>query len=188
MEILFEKISKYKDVEIAAPIRATENAAGYDMVAAEDTIIPSYPRLMEKLKRTMNKNGVQLYDHAVFTIEEMAEYTKESGAHPTLVQTGYRAFMPDDYSCELYVRSSSPYKYWIIMGNSIGLVDADYAYSDNEGPIMFQLINLSPYDIKIQKGEAIGQAVFRPFAKTDNDAEQPHKKRNGGLGSTTVVK
>ena len=37
----FEKVSKYADADIAMPIRKTAQSAGYDMVAAEDYIIPS---------------------------------------------------------------------------------------------------------------------------------------------------
>lgn len=36
----FEKVSKYKDIDIAMPERKTSGAAGYDMVAAEDITIP----------------------------------------------------------------------------------------------------------------------------------------------------
>ena len=38
---LFEKVSKYVDQEIKMPKRKTEFSAGYDMVAAEDYVIPS---------------------------------------------------------------------------------------------------------------------------------------------------
>jgi dUTPase len=40
MAAKFEKVSKYKDIDIAMPERKTSGAAGYDMVAAEDTVIP----------------------------------------------------------------------------------------------------------------------------------------------------
>lgn len=182
-EIKFVKVAKYKDVEIAAPIRTTDGAAGYDMVAAEDTTIPSYLDLVSKMNTFAQKGKV-------FTIDEMSALTKEHGTKPSLVPTGYKVYLPDGYSCDLEVRSSSPLKYWIIMANSIGLIDSDYADNkDNEGHIYFQLVNLSPFPIKIQKGEALGQAVIRPYSKTIDDAEQDslRKKRVGGLGSTTPL-
>ena len=37
---IFEKVSKYADADIAMPVRKTAQSAGYDMVAAEDYIIP----------------------------------------------------------------------------------------------------------------------------------------------------
>ena len=45
----FEKISKYADADIAMPVRKTEFSAGYDMVAAEDVVIPPYNYLMNEL-------------------------------------------------------------------------------------------------------------------------------------------
>jgi dUTP pyrophosphatase len=38
---IFEKVSKYADADIAMPVRKTSQSAGYDLVAAEDYIIPS---------------------------------------------------------------------------------------------------------------------------------------------------
>lgn len=175
MQVYFEKVSKYKDSDIAAPTRATENAAGYDMVAAEDTVIPSY---LQMFKTTAPS-------YRTMTIDEVAKFTKDNNFKPTLVPTGHRVIMPENFSCELYVRSSSPLKYWIIMANGVGLIDADYAKADNEGHIFFQLINLFPNDIIIRKGEAIGQAVFRQYEKTSNDNEQDKAIRTGGFGSTT---
>ncbi len=37
----FEKCSKYKDVDLKAPIRKTKTAVGYDFYSAEDMTIPS---------------------------------------------------------------------------------------------------------------------------------------------------
>lgn len=37
----FERVSKYEDVEIELPVRATQHAAGYDLSVAEKTSIPS---------------------------------------------------------------------------------------------------------------------------------------------------
>ena len=45
----FEKISKYADSDIAMPVRKTEFSAGYDMVAAEDVVIPPYNYLMDEI-------------------------------------------------------------------------------------------------------------------------------------------
>ena len=82
------------------------------------------------------------------------------------------------------VRSSSPLKYWLMLGNSIGVIDADYYNNpDNEGEIFFQIYNLSPFNIQIKKGEAIGQAIILPYAVTDDDAACG--ERTGGFGSTS---
>lgn len=75
-------------------------------------------------------------------------------------------------------------KYWLILANSIGVIDADYYNNpDNEGEIFLQMINLSPYDIKIQKGEAIGQAIIVPYLNTEDSTAAG--ERLGGFGSTS---
>ena len=37
----FEIVSKYRNDNVSLPRRATEGSAGYDLMAAEDTLIPS---------------------------------------------------------------------------------------------------------------------------------------------------
>ena len=66
------------------------------------------------------------------------------------------------------------------------VIDADYADNpDNEGEIFFQLYNLSPFDIVLNKGDIIGQGIIKPFLTTDDDAATG--KRVGGFGSTSNV-
>ena len=44
----FEVVSKYADAGLELPVRKTEYSAGYDLVAAEDTVIPSYYNMIEE--------------------------------------------------------------------------------------------------------------------------------------------
>lgn len=63
------------------------------------------------------------------------------------------------------------------------IIDADYYNNpDNEGHIFFQLINLSPYDILLHKGDKIGQGIILPYYTVENDAAAG--ERVGGFGST----
>ena len=85
---------------------------------------------------------------------------------------------------ELSVRSSCPLKYWLILANGVGIIDADYYNNpDNEGHIYFQMINLSPYDIQLHKGDVIGQGIIKYYLTTDDD--NASGKRLGGFGSTS---
>lgn len=175
----FEKVSKYKDdAELVMPKRKTAQSAGYDMVAAEDYIIPSYFSHLHKL------DGMKdAFEDEIISLEDMAARTKSLKAKPTLISTGMKChLLPDEY-LELSVRSSSPLKYWLILANGVGIIDADYYDNpDNEGEIFFQIINLSPYDIIIQKGEAIGQGIIKNYLITQDD--DASGKRLGGFGST----
>ena len=172
--IKFEKVSKYKDVEFDMPSRKTANSAGYDMVVAEDIIIPSYQNMWNKVS----------FYNLTPTLDEMAAITKAEKIKPTLVPTGVKCYLEPGYYLELSVRSSTPLKYWLILANSVGIIDADYADNpDNEGHIYFQLINLAPFDIRLKKGDIIGQGIIKKYEITDDD--NAVGERMGGFGSTT---
>ena len=104
---------------------------------------------------------------------------------PTLIPTGIKAYMQEDEFLQLANRSSNPLKRFLMMGNGVGIIDADYYGNDaNEGHIMFQYINFGMTDQVIKKGERIGQGIFLPFLKADEDQEQTKATRTGGFGSS----
>jgi dUTP pyrophosphatase len=177
----FEIVSKYADAGLNPPVRKTKASAGYDFEVAEDTVVPSFFEHhwnMKDYTLRMEQKG--------FTLQEIAEITKVLKAKPTLVPTGIKCEMPEDMYLELSVRSSCPLKHWLILANGVGIIDADYYNNpDNEGHIFFQIINLSPFDIVLKKGDAIGQGIFKKYYLTDNDAATA--KRQGGFGSTDIV-
>ena len=192
----FEVVSKYTDAGLALPERKTQHSAGHDMVAAEDIIVPPYLDLYTKLAKTYGPKydisdifalffGEAKKDEPkVYSLDEMAAATKALGAKPTLVPTGMKCKLDPGTYLELSVRSSSPLKYWLILANGVGIIDADYYNNpDNEGHIYFQMINLSPFPIKIQKGEAIGQGIVHRYETTEDD--NATGLREGGFGSTT---
>ena len=114
----------------------------------------------------------------------MAKFTKETGFRPTLVSTGMKCKLDPGTWLQLSVRSSSSLKYWLVLGNSVGVIDADYYNNpDNEGEIFFQIYNLSPFNIQIKKGEAIGQAIILPYGVIEDDVADG--ERTGGFGSTS---
>jgi dUTP pyrophosphatase len=160
--VKFEKISKYENTDINLPSRKTEFSAGYDFEVAEDIIIPSYFDCVERLKI---ENANEL-----LTLEQMANLTKITKTKPTLVPTGIKCSLDKNTYLELSVRSSCPLKYWLVLANSVGIIDADYYNNpDNEGHIYFQMINLNPYDIQLKKGDIIGQGIIKPYLITDDD-------------------
>lgn len=195
--IKFEKVNRFKDTEFEMPHRKTANSAGYDMVVAEDTIIPPYNELMAQFDLAILRENPEPagdlytyidekeYHSKYYTLTDIANVTKKSKAKPTLVSTGVKAYMSPDMYLELSVRSSCPLKHWIIMANSVGIIDADYADNpDNEGEIFFQLINLSTVPILLKKGDIIGQGIFKKYLKTNDD--NATAERVGGFGSTSV--
>ena len=173
----FEIVSKYADAGLSLPERKTLASAGYDFQVAEDTVIPSLFKLCDKMAFYADVGYMK-------TLKELTEITKATAAKPTLVPTGIKCEMPKSMYLELSVRSSCPLKSWLILANGVGIIDADYYNnSDNEGHIYFQMINLSPFDILLKKGDTIGQGIIKKYYITDNDDAQG--ERLGGFGSTS---
>ena len=179
----FEKVSKYNEVDINLPHRKTSQSAGYDFEVAEDIVIPSYDDLHDVMMSMVNEWDIINGKFPVYTLDEIAKITKETKAKPTLVPTGVKCKLEPDTHLDLSVRSSCPLKYWLILANGVGIIDADYYNNpDNEGHIYFQIINLSPFDIQLKKGDTIGQGIIKPYLITEDDAANGERK--GGFGST----
>ncbi|MCM1219538.1 MAG: hypothetical protein NC548_34085 [Lachnospiraceae bacterium] len=119
----FEKVSRFAEVDLPLPARATANSAGYDFVVAEDTIIPPIDFVQAKIQDNLfeSKRHEDYYGFVnPFTLDEMAKITKELKAKVTLVSTGMKCTLEPNQYLELSVRSSTPLKHWILMGNGVG--------------------------------------------------------------------
>ena len=101
------------------------------------------------------------------------------------IPTGIRVRMEDGWVLKCYPRSGLGFKFRLQLNNTVGIIDADYYYSDNEGHIFAKLTNDSHQEktVSVGAGEGFMQGIFVEFGITeDDDAEGI---RNGGFGSTT---
>ena len=101
------------------------------------------------------------------------------------IPTGIRAQMEDNYVLKLYPRSGLGFKYRLQLNNTVGIIDSDYYYSDNEGHIFAKITNDSNENktVEIKKETGFMQGIFVEYGITiDDDATET---RNGGFGSTT---
>ena len=99
------------------------------------------------------------------------------------VATGIRALMPDDWCLLIYPRSGLGFKYKLRLNNTVGVIDADYSDSDNEGHIFIRMTNESDQPLEIEQGAAFAQGIFTKYLLTEDD--HTTDLRNGGLGSTS---
>ena len=184
----FEKVSNCAGARL--PVRKTQGAAGYDFFVSKDTVIFPYSDHVENLAKAYVLNNINLdddnFDEEIIkpkTLDEVASLTKKFDIKPTLVPTGIKAKLDDGTYLELSVRSSCPLKYWLILANGVGIIDADYYNNpDNEGEIFFQIINLSPIPIILKEGDCIGQGIIKRYETTEDDSASG--TRIGGFGST----
>lgn len=102
------------------------------------------------------------------------------------IPTGIRVNLDDDKFLAIYPRSGFGFKYKMQLYNTVGIIDSDYVYSDNEGHIWVKFFNDSPDNktIEIKQGEAMCQGIIQQFFTTSDD--ETDGERNGGLGSTGV--
>ncbi len=101
------------------------------------------------------------------------------------VPTGIRAYMELNWVLKLYPRSGLGFKYRLQLNNTVGIIDSDYYYSDNEGHIFAKITNDSNEGktVEIEAGTGFMQGIFVEYGITfDDDATE---ERNGGFGSTT---
>ena len=101
------------------------------------------------------------------------------------IPTGIRVWMEPNYVLKLYPRSGLGFKYRLQLNNTVGIIDSDYYYSDNEGHIFAKITNDSNEGktVTLKKGEGFMQGIFVEYGITlDDDVEEI---RNGGFGSTT---
>lgn len=99
-----------------------------------------------------------------------------------IIPSGVRCEMEEGWVLLLFPRSSMGIKHGLQLGNTTGVIDADYAHADNEGHILISLVNTGDHTFTLNAGDRFVQGVFVPFGSAD-DAEG---RRAGGLGSTGV--
>ena len=101
------------------------------------------------------------------------------------VPTGIRVRMEEGWVLKLYPRSGLGFKFRLQLNNTVGIIDSDYYYSDNEGHIFIKVSNDS-YEgktVTVAAGEAFAQGIFVEYGITVDD--NATARRNGGFGSTT---
>jgi dUTP diphosphatase len=106
----------------------------------------------------------------------------EPGAS-ALVPSGIAIHIEDPALCAMVLpRSGLGHKHGIVLGNLVGLIDADY-----QGPLMISCWNRSERAFTIAPGERIAQLVFVPVARATFEVVAdfaPSARGAGGFGSS----
>lgn len=100
------------------------------------------------------------------------------------IPTGIRVKIEDGWWLGCLPRSGLGFKYRLQLNNTMGVIDSDYYYSDNEGHIFAKITNDSNEGkpIEVKAGDGFMQAIFIPYGITYSDSADGI--RNGGMGST----
>ena len=101
------------------------------------------------------------------------------------IPTCIRARIEDGFVLQTYPRSGLGFKYRLQLNNTVGIIDADYYNSSNEGHIFAKITNDSNEGkiVSLKAGDGFMQGIFMEFFITYDDMVS--EKRDGGFGSTS---
>jgi dUTP pyrophosphatase len=102
-----------------------------------------------------------------------------------LVPSGIAIHIGDPGWCAVIVpRSGLGHKHGLVMGNLVGVIDADY-----QGPLMISCWNRGAAPYTIEVGDRIAQLLLLPVAQARMNivsAFAPSQRGDGGFGSTGI--
>lgn len=99
---------------------------------------------------------------------------------PLTIPTGIRCKIEPGWVLVCCPKSGLGFKYKMELDNTLGIIDSDYYFSDNEGHIMAKFRTETPTILK--QGQKFMQGLFLPYGVTTDD--ECDGVRNGGFGST----
>ncbi|MES9681686.1 dUTP diphosphatase [Gottfriedia acidiceleris] len=118
---------------------------------------------------------------AGYDISAVGDYIIPAGTKRA-IDTGLTAYMGPHEWLALFVRSGHAYSKNLTLQNAVGVIDSDY-YGKH---IRVLLRNEGTEPFVVKHGDRIGQGIFLPFLKVDDDYAHIPTKRESGFGSTGV--
>jgi dUTP pyrophosphatase len=154
-----KRIAKFEKVSLAEFIKA-EKQENYDNI-----ILPK--------RATSGSAGYDFFALNDFTL---------NAGETIKIATGVRAYIEEGWVLNIYPRSGLGFKYRLRLDNTVGIIDSDYYFAENEGHIFIKLTNCGDKTLTVEKGKAFAQGVFLEYGITVDD--DTTEERTGGFGST----
>ena len=167
-----KRVAKFEKISLGRFMKDWVNAQGNK---PEHIITEMYNNIKLPERATKGSAGYDFYTPTGFILRP-GESIK--------IPTGIRCKIEDGWVLKCYPRSGLGCKYRLQLDNTVGVIDSDFYYSDNEGHIFLKLSNDSNDEevIHIKKGDGIAQGIFVEYGITYDD--EAGGVRNGGFGST----
>ncbi len=142
----------------------------------ENEIKKMYGDIKLPLRATAGSAGYDIFAPFDFTL---------SPSETVKIPTGIRCEIDEGWVLKIYPRSGLGFKFRLQLNNTVGIIDSDYFYSDNEGHIFIKITNDSNENktVEVKKGTGFAQGIFVEYGITVDD--EATGIRNGGFGSTT---
>lgn len=165
-------VGKFEKVSFEQFKQAMEETYGI----GEDYIVkPMYEAIQLPRRATSGSAGYDFFAPFKFSL---------STGKTIKIPTGIRVQIDDGWWLGFLPRSGLGFKFRLQLNNTMGVIDSDYYFSDNEGHIFAKITNDSNEGkvVSLKEGDAFMQGIFLPYGVTYSD--DAHGVRNGGMGST----
>ncbi len=165
-----QKVAKFSKVSFEQFQTGWQDSFGQNVEQAV------YDALKIPVRATVGSAGYDFFSPLTFTL---------APGETIKIPTGIRAEISEGWVLMIFPRSGLGFKYRLQMNNTVGIIDSDYFYSDNEGHIFIKMTNDSKEgkSVTVELGQGFAQGLFMPFGITEDD--EVSAVRNGGFGSTT---
>lgn len=143
---------------------------------AESEIKEMYEDIKLPVRATAGSAGYDIFSPFDFSL---------APSETIKIPTGIRCEIDEGWVLKIYPRSGLGFKFRLQLNNTVGIIDSDYFYSDNEGHIFIKITNDSNENktVEVKKGTGFAQGIFVEYGITVDD--EATGIRNGGFGSTT---
>ena len=167
-----KRIAKFHKVSEKQFITAFKEEFG----AADEKAKAAYDSVKLPGRATAGSAGYDFYMPVTLTVKP---------GQTVKIPTGIRVEMQEGWVLKCYPRSGLGFKYRLQLNNTVGIIDSDYFYSDNEGHIFVKLTNDTNEEksVALTEGTGFMQGIFVEYGITEDD--DATTVRNGGFGSTT---
>jgi dUTP pyrophosphatase len=86
--------------------------------------------------------------------------------------------VPEDHAPFIFVRSSTPIRYGVVLANGVGVVDPFFSKSDDE--IVIELLNFTDSDVFIKRGDVLAQAILIKHERIEWEEVDRMEESGGG--------
>ncbi len=166
-----QKIAKFEKVSFEQFFEAYVDTYGSNEGAQA-----AYDKIKMPRRATVGSAG---YD--IFAVRDLTLAPGETAKIPT----GLRVKIDEGWVLKVYPRSGLGFKFRLQLNNTVGIIDSDYYFSDNEGHIFIKITNDSNENktLTLKCGDGFAQGIFVEYGITVDD--EATEIRNGGFGSTS---
>lgn len=172
------------DPNARVPRKGSETAAGFDVYAVEDVIIPARVNVKRTIASLVLLSVVATLLPISALVSMLAFIFLLNTTHippKGLVSTGIRVAIPRSYYGRLAPRSGLALKHGIDVG--AGVIDADY-----RGDVKVLLFNFGTEAFQVRKGDRIAQLIVEKISPDETmivvDALDDTVRDASGFGST----